>query len=338
MIADFRDRNYWAVILGGSSGFGLASAKKLAGLGIHLCVVHRDRRGNMAAIEREFDAIRAQNPGTRLLALNVDALSDEGRAGALDALQDALREHGGRVRVLLHSIAFGNLKLLHPRGPAAGATRVTSNAAEPGAAEPGANGQTRQSVTRLARELSLQPAQVAEKVEQLFAGGDAEFLHLAQAPRYSDELLLEDEDIAQTIYAMGTSLVSWVRDISRRALFADDARVVGLTSEGNQVAWRGYAAVSAAKAALEAISRSIALEFAPQLRSNILQPGVTDTPALRLIPGSPQMLAAKRMANPMGRTTLPEDVANVVALLASDEAAWINGTVIRVDGGECIAG
>ena len=49
----------WALILGGSSGFGLATAKKLAACGMSVAIVHRDRRGAMAAIEPEFAAIRA---------------------------------------------------------------------------------------------------------------------------------------------------------------------------------------------------------------------------------------------------------------------------------------
>jgi NAD(P)-dependent dehydrogenase (short-subunit alcohol dehydrogenase family) len=121
-------------------------------------------------------------------------------------------------------------------------------------------------------------------------------------------------------------------------MFASDARVLGLTSEGNQVAWRGYAAVAAAKVAIESISRSIAVEFAPYgIRSNIIQPGVTPTPALKLIPGSEQMESVAKLRNPYKRTTTPEDVANFIALMCTDEAAWVNGSIIRVDGGEHIA-
>jgi NAD(P)-dependent dehydrogenase (short-subunit alcohol dehydrogenase family) len=70
------------------------------------------------------------------------------------------------------------------------------------------------------------------------------------------------------------------------------ARVLSLTSEGNTIAWRGYAAVSAAKAVLESVSRSMAVEFAPYgIRSNVIQAGVTDTPALRAIPGSDRIKA-----------------------------------------------
>ena len=112
-----------------------------------------------------------------------------------------------------------------------------------------------------------------------------------------------------------------------------------MTSEGKEIAWRGYAAVAAAKVALESVCRAMALELAPHgVRSNVVQAGVTDTPALRLIPGSAQMKAGARLRNPFGRLTTPADVADAIYLLCTDEARWINGTILRVDGGEHIAG
>ena len=111
----------------------------------------------------------------------------------------------------------------------------------------------------------------------------------------------------------------------------------GLTSEGNELAFRGYAAVAAAKATMESIVRAIALELAPYgVRANVVQPGVTDTPALALIPGQRQMKASARLRNPFGRLTTPDDVADFIALLCTDEAAWVNGALLRVDGGERI--
>jgi NAD(P)-dependent dehydrogenase (short-subunit alcohol dehydrogenase family) len=145
--------------------------------------------------------------------------------------------------------------------------------------------------------------------------------------------------MARTVHSMGTSLLGWTQEIFHRGLFATDARVLGLTSEGNEVAWKGYAAVAAAKVARESVSRSIAVEMAPfGIRSNIVQAGVTDTPALRMIPGSAHLKAQARTRNPFGRLTSPEDVANVIYLLSLPEAAWINGEVVRVDGGERISG
>ncbi len=315
---NFKEEKYWALILGGSSGFGLATAHKLSAWGMNICVVHRDRKGSMAKIEEEFDRIRAR--GVQLIAVNTNALTAEGRTEVLSLLNGPDGVNGGRIRLLMHSIALGNLKVL-ARLPTTQRT---------------IRGEARR---KLAEKLGVSEDAVSSAVTDLFNEGVDPLHLLTEPPDYDDDLLMEDEDIALTIHAMGTSILSWVQECLGRELFASDARVIGLTSEGNQVAWRGYAAVGAAKVALEALSRSMALEFAPYgIRSNIVQAGVTDTPALRLIPGNRHMMSGVRLRNPFGRLTRPEDVAGFIALLCTDEAAWVNGEIIRVDGGEHIAG
>jgi len=309
---DFKSKNYWALILGASSGIGLASAKKLATTGLNIIAVHRDRRGAMAAANEEFDAIREL--GVKVASFNVNALERDGMNSVIAGMTDVMA--GGKVRLMLHSIALGNLKLLAP-----------------------VRGEKPATVAELAAALGVVKDRLQDKVDELFDAGFHQLAELASAPRYDNEALLGDEDMAQTIYNMGTNLLTWVREVHGRNMFAADARILGLTSEGNEIAWRGYAAVAAAKSALESVARAIAVEYAPYgLRCNILQPGITDTPALRLIPGSAHMKAQASKRNPFGRITTPEDVANVVKLMASDEAAWINGTIVRVDGGEHIAG
>ena len=74
------------------------------------------------------------------------------------------------------------------------------------------------------------------------------------------------------------------------------------------------------------------------MRCNVIQAGVTETPALAAIPGSAVLKAQARLRNPFGRLTTPRDVANAIYLLSLDDAAWINGELIRVDGGEHISG
>jgi NAD(P)-dependent dehydrogenase (short-subunit alcohol dehydrogenase family) len=265
----------------------------------------------MDRINSEFDEIRACGRG--FFSLNLDALSPEGLATVVDSLVGHLGTNG-RVRVLLHSIAYGNLKPVVPVRPAERALALT----------------------RLAEALGIPAEDVDRAADTLADSGEPIF----QALRPVDygRAVLDDEDMARTIYSMGTSLLTWVQRLHAAGLFAADARVIGLTSEGNAVAWRGYAAVAAAKSALESVSRAIAVEFAPYgIRSNIIQPGVTDTPALRAIPGSAHMKAGAQFRNPFGRLTTPGDVADVVYLLSLDEARWINGALIRADGGEHIA-
>ena len=303
----------WALILGGSSGFGLATAHKLSRHGLNVCVVHRDRRGAMRRIEPEFDEIRGR--GVSFASFNEDALDDEKQEKILDGLEEAMGAEG-RVRLLLHSIAFGNLKLIGPEAPS------SNEAAE-----------------RLADRLGLEPEAVRATADELFEEGVDGLQGLAAAPVYADDRFLEDADVARTIYAMGTSLLTWTKKLHGRGLFAGDARVLGMTSEGNEVAWKGYAAVAAAKVALESVSRAIAVELAHEgIRSNIVQAGVTDTPALRAIPGSTNLKAQARTRNPFHRLTRPEYVADAIYLLSLPEAAWINGAIIRVDGGERISG
>ena len=306
------DSNYWAVIIGGSSGFGLAAAKKLAAHGMNLCIVHRDRRSAMKKIEPEFDRLR--QTGVNLLAFNLDGLSDEGRTRVLDELSGALADQG-RIRLVLHSVAFGNLKLLGPY---------------PGSSVPG---QTR---NLLANEAGVSAERMDEIVQSAFSQGyNAVYPLVDDKGDYSNRQFLGAEDFNRTLQAMGYNIVEWVQDILSRNLFAKDARVLGLTSEGNTVAWKGYAAISAAKAVLESVSRAMAVEFAPSgIRSNIIQAGITDTPALRAIPGSDRIRAQAVLRNPFGRLTTPEDVADVIYLLCTDEAAWINGALICADGGE----
>jgi len=148
---------------------------------------------------------------------------------------------------------------------------------------------------------------------------------------------LSTEDFKLTLDYMTYSLYDWVVAFRDAGLLAADARVLAFTSEGSHKAWRHYAAVAAAKAALEALVRNMALELAPYgVRTNCIQAGITPTASMKRIPGSELLEAAAPGRNPFGRMTRPEDVANVVYLLCKDEAAWINGSIIPVDGGEHI--
>ena len=153
-----------------------------------------------------------------------------------------------------------------------------------------------------------------------------------------NESTLKNDDFILTINAMAISLYDWTKALFEANLFAEDTRIISFTSEGNTKPWKNYAAVSAAKVALEALSRNIALEFAPcGSRANCIQAGVTNTASLQMIPGNEKIKKYSLFRNPFKRLTIPEDVANVVYLLCKDEASWINGSIIPVDGGEHIS-
>jgi len=73
-----------------------------------------------------------------------------------------------------------------------------------------------------------------------------------------------------------------------------------------------------------------------EITTNCIQAGTTETPSFMVIPGSDELAEAAKKRNPFNRLTQPEDVANVVFLLCNKEADWMNGTILKVDGGESL--
>lgn len=256
-------KGVWALILGGSSGLGLATAKKLGKEGYNLIVIHRDRKADLPEIANALEEITTND--ISCVSYNVDATNPQKQKQLVSKIGELLKQE--KIKVLVHSIAKGNLKPMHNKGA----------------------------------------------------------------------LKLSNQDFQLTINAMAVSLYDWVKQLVEYNLFTDDTRVISFTSEGSSKAWPNYAAVSAAKATLEAITQSIALEFASEgIKANCIQAGVTDTKSMRMIPNSNQIVEETLKRNPNGRLTTPEDVANAVFLLTRDEAKWITGTIIKVDGGESL--
>jgi len=153
--------------------------------------------------------------------------------------------------------------------------------------------------------------------------------------------LVGAEDVATrrqievTADVMGHSLVYWVNDLVKNKLMVAGGRIYAMTSEGGGKAIPQYGPVSAAKAILEAHIRQLALELAPfGITANAIMAGVTDTPALRKIPGHEKLVAFAQTRNPHGRLTTPEDVARCLGVLCHENTYWMTGNTIRVDGGE----
>ena len=149
---------------------------------------------------------------------------------------------------------------------------------------------------------------------------------------------LSKAQIEMTLDVMANSLVYWAQDLFLGGFYTPNARIFAMTSAGSSRVWKSYGAVSAAKSALESYIRQLALELAPHgVCANAILAGVTDTPALRKIPGNEAMLATAKARNPMGRLTTPDDVANALVALSLPHCNFITGNTLRVDGGENIS-
>ncbi|MFN4769628.1 MAG: SDR family oxidoreductase [Candidatus Kapaibacterium sp.] len=149
------------------------------------------------------------------------------------------------------------------------------------------------------------------------------------------EDVLNQKQMEMTIDVMGTSLVYWVQDLHFAGLLLQGGRILSLTSAGSHRSLPMYGAVSAAKAALESATRQLALELAPyKITCNTIRAGVTDTPALRKIPGNKVLVRNAAIRNPYHELTTPEKVADLITLIARPESHWVNGQILGADGGE----
>jgi 3-oxoacyl-[acyl-carrier protein] reductase len=113
----------------------------------------------------------------------------------------------------------------------------------------------------------------------------------------------------------------------------EGGRIINISSGAAQAAPPSASVYSATKAAVEAITRSLAQELGPrQITVNAVAPGFTETDMLRAVMANVDWneLAAR---TPLGRIGTPEDIADVVAFLASEEARWVTGQVIGASGG-----
>lgn len=259
------NNNYWALILGASSGFGEAAALQLAQDGFNILGVHLDRQATMLNVERITNQIKAT--GSEAMFFNINAADENKRLEIINILKDKFTGEAA-IKVLIHSLAFGALKEFIPSAGEKGLTKA---------------------------------------------------------------------QMEMTCDVMAHSLVYWVQDLFENKLIARGGRIFAMTSSGGKSAIPFYGAVSAAKASLESHCRQLAVELGPYgISVNAILAGVTDTPALRKIPGNIPMIEVARRKNPTGTLTTPEKVAKVISLLCMDGGNWVSGGVVHADGGEDI--
>jgi len=135
---------------------------------------------------------------------------------------------------------------------------------------------------------------------------------------------------------IGTNLTGafWVAQAAaRRMLIGSGGVILNTASTNALVGYRYYADYNATKAGVVALTKSLALEWAPKVRVNAVCPGYVLTP-MQEAEYTPQMLEEVNSRIPLGRHATPEEMAGLFAYLASDEAAYFTGSVIVMDGGE----
>ncbi len=94
-----------------------------------------------------------------------------------------------------------------------------------------------------------------------------------------------------------------------------------------------HASIAAAKGAVEGLTKSLAAEFAPTIRVNCIAPSLTDTPLAAKILSSPEKIQAAEQRHPLKSIGNADDLAGMAVFLLSQDAKWISGQILHVDGG-----
>jgi enoyl-[acyl-carrier protein] reductase III len=153
--------------------------------------------------------------------------------------------------------------------------------------------------------------------------------------------------VGRPIMDLDVKAWEWTMDINARALLlcaqraaklmeGRGGKIVSITSLGSSFVLPNYSSVGVSKAALEALTRYLAIELAPQgICVNAVAASAVETEALKFY-FKEGPVKDNRQVTPAGRMVIPEDVANVVAFLCSEEAFMIRGQTIIVDGGTSV--
>lgn len=114
---------------------------------------------------------------------------------------------------------------------------------------------------------------------------------------------------------------------------SEHSSIVLFSTVAVQSGFNFHAQVATSKGAIEGLTRSLAAEFAPKIRVNAIAPSLTNTPLADKLLNSPEKIAANGERHPLKRVGEASDIANMASFLLSDDASWITGQILHVDGG-----
>jgi len=178
------------------------------------------------------------------------------------------------------------------------------------------------------------PAACSKAVEQVVAELGGLHVLVNNAGIAIDQLLmrLKDEDWKRQLDVNLTGAFNLTRAVTRPMMKARGGAIVNLSSVVGEMGNAGQVAYAATKAGLIGLTKSVARELASRnVRCNAVTPGFIDTDMTSALPDG---VKEKMMEGiPLGRLGTAEDVARAVCFLASDEAAYVTGEVLKVNGG-----
>lgn len=186
-----------------------------------------------------------------------------------------------------------------------------------------------------AHDPAHQDEAVTRTVEE-FGGIDILVNNAATNPVFGPLMTLDQAAAAKIFEVNVLAPLAWTRKVHEARMAADGGAVVNVASIAGIRAAPGIAAYGMSKAALISMTQQLAVELGPAVRVNAVAPAVVKTRfAAALYEGREAEILE---GYPLHRLGVPDDIAGAVAFLASDDASWISGQTLVIDGGVTAGG
>jgi enoyl-[acyl-carrier protein] reductase III len=205
--------------------------------------------------------------------------------------------------------------------------------------------QTAKEIEALGRKALVIKANVGkvEKIKEMFAQIDEVFgrvdvlINNAASGVLRPAMELEESHWDWTMDINSKALLFCAQEAAKRMEKVGGGKIVSISSLGSIRYLENYTAVGVSKAALESLTRYLAVELAPKnISVNAVSGGAVDTDALKHFPNREELLADAIAKTPAGRMIEPKDIVHTVMFLLSEEAEMIRGQTIIVDGGRSL--
>lgn len=145
--------------------------------------------------------------------------------------------------------------------------------------------------------------------------------------------MLKPEAFLEDLQLNFLALVQILKDLYPKLKSSEQASVVVFSTVAVKVGMPFHTSVAAAKGALEGFSKSLAAEWAPTIRVNVIAPSLTDTPLAKRLLGNDKKKEKMDERHPLKRVGEAKDIANMATFLLSEKSSWMTGQVLGVDGG-----
>ncbi|MFD2827717.1 SDR family NAD(P)-dependent oxidoreductase [Leeuwenhoekiella polynyae] len=145
--------------------------------------------------------------------------------------------------------------------------------------------------------------------------------------------MLSEESFEQDMKLNFFGLIKSLKAVTELLKKSEQASLIFFSTVAVKVGMPFHTSVAASKGAIEGFAKSLAAEYAPKFRVNVIAPSLTDTPLAEKLLGNEKKREKMDERHPLKRVGTPDDIAKIASFLLSEDSSWVTGQILGVDGG-----